>query len=68
MFLKKVLHKREEKMKNEHALAERKKIGISTATLLCLFLHKNNFLIMIVLADMAFSMADFVDFDNGQIS
>ena len=33
-----------------------------------LSLHKNNFGIMIILADMAIEMSDFDDFDNDQIS
>ena len=34
----------------------------------CLFFHENNFQIMIILADMAFQMSDFDDFDIDQIS
>ena len=44
VFLKKVLHKREENArKNEDDISKRYKFGASTTAIKCLFLHKNNF-------------------------
>ena len=56
----------QEKKKDD--LAEIWKSSTSTTTMQCLFLHKNNFQNIIFLADMAFQMSDFDNFDNGQIS
>ena len=46
--------RRKNAQKNEDGLAERSKFSTSTTTLWRIFLHKNDFQIMIFLADMAF--------------
>ena len=59
---------KENARKNEEDLEERWKFGTSTTTMQCSLLHKKKFQIMIYLADMAFWMSNFDDFDHGQIS
>ena len=53
--------------KNRDNLAERWKFGRKTTIMSCLFLHEDDFQIMIFLADMAFLMhimSNFGDFDK----
>ena len=40
--------------KNEDDLTKTRRLGTSTKTIYCLFLHKNDFQILIIFADMAF--------------
>ena len=58
---------RQNTRKNEDDLVETWKFGTSSITIKCVFLHRNDFQILIILADMAFWMSNYGDFDNGQI-
>ena len=65
MFLKRFSINVKKKIKRDDQ-TERLKFGAGTITM-CLFLHENDFCIMIFLSDIAFSMSFFDDHQNNQI-